>query len=374
MWESRSTSLRIIDGPQGTLSVSSQVTCSASSGGNGNPDGSLALLVTQVRLEGSIGVLGGQSYRTRRVSSDGMMLMVVKDCSPVVGSHCSMRQSSGQLSSRSRFPSSQVSGAVTIELPQMVHDVVQPSFGSVSPSSHSSPASSLPFPQTGVGVVVVVVEVVVVVVDVVVVGGAVVVVVVVGGTVVVLVVVVVVVGAVAVVVVVVDVVVVGGAVVDVVVAVVLVVVVVGAVVVVDAVVLVMVVLLVVVVVVPAFSRAATAVATHSSTSASTVAAFPSGGRQSLRDLLSSFAKQPFSGSSPPSNFAITLSTQPCPCPSATRSRVFRRPSPHRVTPCVANSDLTGITWLSSSDLANLPTQRTRVLMGLSPSTSLPVRA
>src|SRR4029453_17046663 len=110
----------------------------------------------------------------------GRLDTIVKDCSPVVGSHCSMRQSSGQLSSRSRFPSSQVSGRVMIELPQMVHDVVQPSFGSVSPSSHSSPASSVPFPQTGAGVVVVVVVEVVVVV---------------GGTVVVVVVVIVVVGA-----------------------------------------------------------------------------------------------------------------------------------------------------------------------------------
>src|SRR5262245_4045035 len=160
-----------------------------------------------------------------------------------------MRQSSGQLSFGSTFPSSQVSGA-----------------------------SSTPLPQTAVGAVVVVVEVVGVVV---VVCGSVVLVVVVGG-------------AVLVVVVVVDVVV-GG---DVLVVVLL------------AVVLVVVVLLVVVVVASEPSRAAMAVVTHASTSSSIAAESPSGGRQSLRDLFSSFAKQPFAGSSPPSNFARTLSMQP----------------------------------------------------------------
>src|SRR5262245_22752306 len=58
------------------------------------------------------------------------------------------------------------------------------------------------------------------------------------------------------------------------------------------------------------SRAATTLATQSSTSCSSAAVLPVGGRQSLLDLLSSFAMHPFSGAAPPSNLTCTLSTQP----------------------------------------------------------------
>src|SRR5262245_52838559 len=58
------------------------------------------------------------------------------------------------------------------------------------------------------------------------------------------------------------------------------------------------------------SSAAIASATQSSTRASSAAVFPVGGWQSLPDLLSILATQPFSGVSPPSNLVVTLSTQP----------------------------------------------------------------
>src|SRR5262245_12018982 len=57
------------------------------------------------------------------------------------------------------------------------------------------------------------------------------------------------------------------------------------------------------------SRAAITPATQLSTAPSSAEVFPVGGWQSLPDLFSIFAMQPFSGVSPPSNFALTLSTQ-----------------------------------------------------------------
>src|SRR5262249_16944872 len=82
----------------------------------------------------------------------------------VVGSHASIVQSAGQESNSSRFPSSHVSGGVTIWLPHTVQALVHPSLGSVLPSSHSSSPSTVPLPHPAGRVVVVVVDVVLVVV------------------------------------------------------------------------------------------------------------------------------------------------------------------------------------------------------------------
>src|SRR5262245_26430796 len=140
-------------------------------------------------------------------------------------------------------------------------------------SSHSSPGSTTPLPQTdGPGSVVVVVDDVVVVVD----GGAVVLVVVVGGAV--------------------EVVVVGGAVVVVVVD--------GRVVVVVTIVVVVVTTSVVVVVVTPGSSAPTTSATNASTADSMAPVSPDVGQP---PFASSFAKHPLSGFAPPSNFAFALS-------------------------------------------------------------------
>src|SRR5262245_16744733 len=144
-----------------------------------------------------------------------------------------------------RFPSSHVSGAVTTELPQITHARVHPSSSRSFMSSHSSPGSTTPLPQPdGPGSVVVVVDDVVVVV----VEGAVEVVVVVGTVVVEVV--------------------------------------------------------VVVVVATPGSSAATTSATKASTADATAPVSPDVGQP---PFASSFAKHPFSGFAPPSNFALAFS-------------------------------------------------------------------
>src|SRR5262245_33016474 len=176
----------------------------------------------------------------------------------------SVVQDALQPSPPTRLPSSHVSGAVTTELPQITQARVHPSSSRSFMSSHSSPGSTTPLPQTdGPGSVVVVVDVVVVVVD-----GAEVEVVVVVWTVV-------------------------EVVVDE-----------GRVVVVVAIVVVVVTVVVVVVVVTPGSSAATTSATKASTADSTAPVSPD-----VRQppFASSFAKHPFSGFAPPSNFALALS-------------------------------------------------------------------
>src|SRR5262245_49490621 len=85
------------------------------------------------------------------------LLTIVRDCGVSVGSHCAISQLGGQLSLRSRFPSSQLSGRVMFPSPHFVQKFVQPSFVLSLPSSHSSPASTVLLPHIG-GLVVVVVE------------------------------------------------------------------------------------------------------------------------------------------------------------------------------------------------------------------------
>src|SRR6185369_5988364 len=88
----------------------------------------------------------------------GRLAVTVIVCTGLaVGVQAPIWQSSGQLSSTCRFPSSQLSGTVTLLFPQMVQNCVHPSFGFRFPSSHSSPASVIPLPHNA-GVVVDVVD------------------------------------------------------------------------------------------------------------------------------------------------------------------------------------------------------------------------
>src|SRR5262245_39072511 len=79
--------------------------------------------------------------------SPRLAVMVTTCTSSTVGWHGSMRQFAGHGSPGPTSVLSQLSGAVTTSLPQIVQKFVQPSSGSVFPSSHSSPGSRKALPH-----------------------------------------------------------------------------------------------------------------------------------------------------------------------------------------------------------------------------------